>query len=814
MAGVLDTPTFPAADSLLAALLLESDDGIATTDLHGVVTSWNPAAERLSGAPAAAVLGRHLADAVPPAGRQRACMLLGEVLRAGETARMQTPWRRPDGEVLHVGITMCVLRADGGAAAGTSIVVRDLSGQRAADRRGRETEQRMRRVVEMAHDAFLGMDEDGRINGWNRAAELLFGWTADEVDGRRLADTIIPERLRRQHVEGRRPFFADGHAELDGKVLELVVADRRGAEFPVELRMTPVREEGHWSFNAFVRDLRERDAAAATQARLAAIVKSSADAIFSTDAEGRIDSWNPGAERLLGHPPAWALGRHVSQLTPRDRAGEDEQILRPVLAGGSGQAVETERLHRDGHRVEVSLAVSGIRDGAGAVVGASIVAREIGARLRRARTDDLTGLPGRQVFVDRLDAALARHSAEGGRAAGAGGLAVAIVDVDRFHELNEAVGRDGGDRILRGLVEALAAALPPGTLLARLGSDQFGAMLETAPGGGDALGRALQAALPAVIAVDDLSLHVDASAGEARGPEDGARAEVLLGAADRAVRGAKRTRSGFERYEAARHGGVGASVTVVGQLAGAIDRGELVLHFQPQVDLALGRVTGAEALIRWQHPARGLLKPCAFLPSVERSSLMRRITGLALRQALEQAQGWREAGFDLAVSVNLSVLNLLDLSIAHDVAEQLGAHGVPPESLRLEITEDSLMADPGRAAGVLAGLRAMGVGLSIDDFGTGYSSLSYLQRLPVSELKIDRCFVRDVARNPSDAAIVRATVDMARTLGLRTVAEGVEDEAGLATLRELGCDMVQGYHVGRPMPPAELQARLGADRAP
>jgi EAL domain-containing protein (putative c-di-GMP-specific phosphodiesterase class I) len=166
------------------------------------------------------------------------------------------------------------------------------------------------------------------------------------------------------------------------------------------------------------------------------------------------------------------------------------------------------------------------------------------------------------------------------------------------------------------------------------------------------------------------------------------------------------------------------------------------------------------------------------------------------------------------VSVNLSVLNLLDLSIAHDVAEQLGAHGVPPESLRLEIAEDSLMADPGRAAGVLAGLRAMGVGLSIDDFGTGYSSLSYLQRLPVSELKIDRCFVRDVARNPSDAAIVRATVDMARTLGLRTVAEGVEDEAGLATLRDLGCDMVQGFHLGRPMPPAELQARLGADRAP
>ena len=804
---MLDAPALAATEALLASLLRESDDGIATTDVRGIVTSWNPAAERLAGALAGAVVGRPLADAVPPAGRRRASVLLKQVLRSCETARMETPWRRPDGQVLHVGITMSPLRADGVGLAGTSIVVRDLSLQRAADRRGREYEQRMRRVVEMAHDAFVGIDEDGRVNGWNRAAELLFGWTADEATGRGLADLIIPERLRPEHVSGRRLFFEEDPTAPDGRLFELVVAGRDGAEFPVEMTMTPVRLDGRWSFNAFVRDLRGRDAAAAAQARLAAIVKSSADAIVSTDAGGRIDSWNPGAERLFGHPAGWALGRHVSELAPPDRAGEDEQILRRVLEGGAGQTVETERLHRDGHRVEVSLAISAIRDGAGAVVGASIVSREIGARLRRARTDELTGLPRRQVFVDRLDAALAGRPPDGGE------LAVAVVDVDRFHELNDALGRDGGDRILQGLAAALAAALPPGTVLSRLGSDQFGVMLQSPPGGGDALGRALQAALPAAVAVDDLSLHVDASAGEARGPRDGTRAEELLGAADRALRCAKRIRSGFERYEAGRHGRVSAPVTVVGQLAGAVDRGELVLHFQPQVDLALGRVTGVEALIRWQHPVRGLLGPGAFLPSVERSSLMRRITGFALREALAQAQGWREAGLDLEVSVNLSVLNLLDLSIAHDVAEQLGAHGVPPERLRLEITEDSLMTDPGRAAGVLAGLRTMGIGLSIDDFGTGYSSLSYLQRLPVSELKIDRCFVRDVARNPSDAAIVRATIDMARTLGLRTVAEGVEDEAGLATLRELGCDMVQGFHLGRPMPAADLLAGLGAGPA-
>jgi len=806
MTGVLDTPS-PSTEALLAALLDDSDDGIATTDARGAVTSWNPAAERLSGIPAGTVLGRHLPDVVPPAGRDHARTLLEEVLTSGRTARMETPWRRPDGGVLRVGITMSALRDPGGGAAGVSIVVRDLSREHAADRRGRHTEHRMRTVVEMAHDAFVGMDEDGRINGWNRAAEELFGWTADEVAGRRLADTILPERSRGGQDGARRRLAELGESALTGRPLELVVSRRDGTELHVELSLTVVRVGRERTYNAFVRDLRGRDAAAATQARLAAIVESSEDAILSTDAAGCITSWNPGAERLYGHPAAWALGRHVSGLTPGDRAGEDEGLLLRVLAGGPAQTVETEHLHRDGHRLEISLAISPVRDGAGQVVGASVVSREIGSRLRRARTDELTGLPTRQVFVERLDAALA------GRGAAAGPLGVAVVDIDRFHDLNDALGRDGGDRILQGLAAALARALPPEATLARLGGDQFGVMLQLAPGARDALGPALHAAVPTVIAVDDLTLHVDASSGEARGPADGTRAEELLGAADRALRAAKRTRSGYERYDEGRHGAVGASVTVAGELAGAIDREELRLHFQPQVDLASGRVSGVEALIRWQHPARGLLGPGAFLPGVERSSLMRRVTGFALREALKQAQAWREQGIELAMSVNLSVLNLLDLSIAHDVAEQLAAHGVPPGGLRLEITEDSLMTDPGRAAGVLAGLRAMGVGLSIDDFGTGYSSLSYLQRLPVSELKIDRCFVRDVARSPSDAAIVRATIDMARTLGLRTVAEGVEDEAGLDVLRDLGCDLVQGFHLGRPMPAADLTARLLAEEA-
>jgi len=320
-----------------------------------------------------------------------------------------------------------------------------------------------------------------------------------------------------------------------------------------------------------------------------------------------------------------------------------------------------------------------------------------------------------------------------------------------------------------------------------------------------ALAAALHRTLPAVGAVDDVSIHVEAAVGLASATGDAATTDELLGAAHRALRAGKRSGSGFERYDAARQGRDATSVTMVGAVREALDRGELVLHFQPQVDVATRRIVGAEGLVRWEHPERGLLGPGAFLPAVERSSVMRRLTVDMLGQALAQARRWHDDGLDLAVSVNLSVLNLLDLGVAHDVAGLLAEHRVPARLLRLEITDESLMVDPGRSASVLAGLRAMGVELAVDDFGTGYSSLAYLQRLPVSELKIDGAFARDLARSERDAAIVRSTVEMARNLGLRVVAEGIEDEVVARGPASAARD-AQGFLLGRPMPADELTA--------
>jgi PAS domain S-box-containing protein/diguanylate cyclase (GGDEF)-like protein len=791
--GAVSTLTTPLDPGALARLAVESSESaIVSIDRDRLVTTFNPGAERLSGFQAADVLGRDVGVIVPAVGRDVADDLLGRVLTGEPTDKLTTPWRRPDGSVVDVDLVARPVRDDAGAIAGAAILVRDVSARQSARRQLRDSETHARMIVELAHDAYVGMDEDGLISGFNRAAERLFGWSREEVLGRPLAETIIPERMRAQHHAGRHRFLASGEARVAHRPLEVAAIDRSGDEFPIELTLSPVRIGGRWAFNSFIRDLRGRNEAAAAQARLAAIVAATDDAIISTDDEAVITSWNPGAERLYGWSAAEAIGRHAEMLLPPEREGEDRRILARVLAGRVVENLDTEHLHRDGHRIEVSLTVSAMRDGTGTPVGVSAIARETGERLRRARRDEVTGLPTRQVLLERLEMAVADGSA------GRCDVAVAVVDIDRFHELNDALGRDGGDAVLRGLVGALTDALPAEAFVGRIGGDQFGIVLEG--GDADVLARAVQGALPAVLDVGGVTLHVDASTGLACGPEDAARADHLLGAAEHALRSAKRARSGLERYDRSR-AVAGPSVRVAGELRTALEREELVLHFQPQIDIATGRVSGAEGLIRWQHPERGLLLPGAFLPSVERSSLMRSLTVAGLGQALRELRRWQAAGHDLAVSVNLSVLNLLDLEIAHDVARLLGEHGVAASLLRLEITEDSLMVDPQRTAGVLHGLRAMGVELAIDDFGTGYSSLAYLQRLPVSELKIDRCFVRDLATSPSDAAIVRSTIDMGRNLGLRVVAEGVEDAASLEVLRGSAATSRRATTSAGPCPP-------------
>jgi diguanylate cyclase (GGDEF)-like protein len=430
------------------------------------------------------------------------------------------------------------------------------------------------------------------------------------------------------------------------------------------------------------------------------------------------------------------------------------------------------------------------------------------AEVRRlADTDDLTALPNRRHLERRL-----REELDTARAHGTS-VALLLIDLDRFKELNDTLGHRAGDLVLEQIGPRLRAVLRSGDVLARLGGDEFAAVLADAADA-EPVGRRIARALEEGLTVDGIDVRIGASIGIAVFPEHGDDAETLMQRADVAMYQAKAARSGHAFYERERDRHSRERLELIGELREAIGTDQLVLHFQPKLDLATGRVDDVEALVRWMHPERGLLGPGAFVPLAEQTGVMRALTDHVLDAALRQIGTWYAEGLDLAVAVNVSAATLLDEGWATDVGTALVAHGVPASRLRIEITEDALMADPERALRVVEGLVATGMSVSVDDFGTGYSSLGLLKHLPVDELKIDRTFVRDMLNDHADAAIVQSVVDLGSRLGLRTVAEGIEDEDTLARLAEYGVTLGQGFHIARPLPPAELEAFVAARAVP
>ena len=388
-----------------------------------------------------------------------------------------------------------------------------------------------------------------------------------------------------------------------------------------------------------------------------------------------------------------------------------------------------------------------------------------------------------------------------------------MVDLDRFKDLNDTLGHHAGDLLLVNLGARLREAVGSRGLVARLGGDEFALLL---PGAGLAqatdIGRRIGAALQAPFEIDGLEVVMDASIGAALCPDHGATADELLQRADVAMYQAKDARTGFQIYDPSRDRHSRERLQLIAELRHALERDELVLHYQPKVNLATGLVDGVEALVRWQHPVHGLRGPGAFLPHAEHTALMRPLTLHVLETALAQLAAWRADGLDLHIAVNLAVQNLLDLRTPGQIARALERHGLPPQALTLEVTESLMLHDPQRAGEVLADLAELGVDLALDDFGTGYSSLEHLKRLPVNELKIDKSFVMTMDRDPADRAIVASTAALGRSLGLRVVAEGVESRASASVLAAIGCDLAQGFYYSPPVPADQLPALVRAAR--
>ena len=419
---------------------------------------------------------------------------------------------------------------------------------------------------------------------------------------------------------------------------------------------------------------------------------------------------------------------------------------------------------------------------------------------RQAVTDELTGLGNRRALFEHGEARLqaADHTHR---------LALILIDLDNFKEINDTFGHHAGDKLLRETARRLAARTVAPDLLVRLGGDEFALLITLGPAddGGEITERILDRVVQPFV-IDGARVHVDASAGVAEREDTSLQIVALLRRADVAMYAAKDARSRVELYRSQLDTANRARLETIQDLDAALIHHQFVLHYQPKIDVATGSTFGAEALVRWQHPTRGLLYPDAFLPLVEQSGLMSPLTQLVLEAAVGQLASWRRAGLDISVAVNLSASDLLDESLAERIAGLLAEHEVPASALELEITESVIMIDPERAREVLEALHVLGLRIAVDDYGTGYCALAYLRDLPIDELKIDRSFIANVTTDPRSAAIVRSTVELAHALGLKVVAEGVEDQQALDALAGFGCDYAQGYHFSRPLPAEDFAA--------
>ncbi|HET9442460.1 MAG TPA: EAL domain-containing protein, partial [Acidimicrobiales bacterium] len=416
--------------------------------------------------------------------------------------------------------------------------------------------------------------------------------------------------------------------------------------------------------------------------------------------------------------------------------------------------------------------------------------------LHQALHDGLTSLPNRTLFHQRVQRAIVNACDEGNH------VAVMLIDLNRFKEINDTLGHHQGDLLLQDLSARLQQGVRPTDTVARLGGDEFAVLVPRVADTAEAVQLALRVmrTLERPFVVNELTLGVNAAVGIAVYPDHGLDPATLLQKADVAMYAAKGTALGYEVYSPADDRHSRRRLALQGELRNAAATGQLRVHYQPKADLRSGQVTGVEALVRWEHPLHGSVSPEEFVPIAEQTGTIGALTSFVLEEALGQCGAWRRSGLDVGVAVNLSVRSLLDTHLPAEISRLLAETGVPADHLTLELTESSVMADPPRTADVLARLDQLGVQLSVDDYGTGYSSLSYLPRLPLDEMKIDKSFVMGMGAEGYEEVIVRSTIDLGHNLGLRVVAEGVEDAVTWQRLNDLGCDSAQGYYLSRPVP--------------
>ncbi len=815
-----DRAAVAALHELYESMVCHLPAALVVLDRELRVLSANRRTEDLLGRPHEAARGQRLTDLLGDDALADRCR---EVLVTGE-AQGAVPFERGGRRWLLTLVPMQQAESDD-AVAGRArlLLMAEEAGERerlAAAREAADT--RARAVMESVGEGIVIIDERGTIEEFNPAAEALFGYDAAELLGRNVK-VLMPEPWRGEHDRYIAEYLRTGRRRCLGVGFREVEGLRKGGErFPMELSISEMRIGGRRHFIGVVRDLTARKAAEAERERLAQALEQAADSIFITDADGVIEYANPAFEAVTGYGRHEVVGAKPSMLKSGMHGREFyERLWRTLLAGEPFREVFINR-RRDGSLFYEEKTITPIKDAAGRITHFVSTGRDITERIRAeerlrylAHHDVLTGLPNRALFLDRLEQAMARARRHDRT------VAVMFMDLDRFKVINDSLGHAVGDALLRELAGRLRAAVRDGDTVARLGGDEFAVLLEdmARPEDASRVARKLLEALGEPFTAEGREFYLTASIGVSLFPADGDDAHALLKNADAAMYRAKeRGRNSYGFYSAELGRRSARRLELETHLRRALERGELELHYQPQLCLRSGGVTGVEALLRWRHPQLGQVSPAEFVPVLEDTGLIVPVGHWVLERACAQLRAWREQGVDgFAVSVNLSAHQLHRPRIAEEILGVLDRTGIDTCSgcLELELTESLLMHEVEETIAKLERLREAGVRIAVDDFGTGYSSLAYLKRFPIHVLKIDRSFVRDLPDDPDDRVIARSILSLGHNLGLDVVAEGVETRAQLEFLRAEGCGAAQGYLFSPPVPAAELPdvvRRLGPDR--
>jgi diguanylate cyclase (GGDEF)-like protein/PAS domain S-box-containing protein len=665
------------------------------------------------------------------------------------------------------------------------------------------SEMRYRRLFESAKDGILILDADtGEIGDVNPFLTELLGYSKDEFLGKKLWE-IGPFK----DIAASKEAYEELQTKEYIRYEDLPLETRDGQLRDVEFVSNVYQVNNKRVIQCNIRDITERKRVEEALLRLAAIVDSSDDAIVGKTLDGIIVSWNSGAEHIYGYTAEEVLGRPVSLLIPPGPDGKDEThlILERIRQGERIASYETVHRRKDGSFIDISLTISPVRNYTGKIIGASSISRDITEQKkmeetirRQAYHDTLTGLPNRMLFFDRLTLEMAESNRNRKK------IAVLFMDLDNFNKINDTLGHMIGDKLLKEAANRLKTCVRESDTVARIGGDEFSILLTdiTQPDDAVVISNKILESFKVPYIINEHELHISTSIGISIYPQDGKQIDDLMKNADFAMYMAKeKGKNNFQFYNSAVNIRTHERIILENRMRQSIEHGELLVYYQPQVDITSRKINCAEALVRWQHPELGLLDPVHFLPLADETGFITSIDTWVLHTACTQVKTWQRAGvLPVCISVNLSSRQFQKPSLAEIVSQVLRETDIDPRYLDLEISENVVMQDIDLTISNLTNLTALGVRLSIDDFGTGQSSISRLKKLPIQKIKIDKSIISDMAVIPDNKAIINAIIAMSHNLGLRVMAKGVESEAQVAFLRSGGCDEMQGYVFSKALP--------------